>query len=499
MKFNFENRNIITKNPKAYLYFVFSDDKSLQKRIREIEKELKTEIISNSIEGFDGKVKQTRTIHTKNRIIILAGLGKSSAVTLETVRITTAVAARTANRQKMSHIAVEIPANIPNLNLIPEIARAQTESVLLSMYSFKKYITSGEKINAVKEITFFTSINQNSSVTKQIINGIKNGSIIGEAVNLARDLGNEPSNVLFPVSFAKIIQERGKLKKYSVTVLGKKEIEKHKMGCVIAVSKGSRHEPKFVIMNYKGSTANVKPVVLVGKGVTFDSGGISIKPSSGMEEMKMDMCGAAAVTGIFDAVAGMKMKINLVGIIPMVENMPGGNALKPGDIIKAMNGLTVEIDNTDAEGRLILADALVYAKKFNPEYVLDLATLTGAAVVVTGFLASVIMGNDDKMISDLKEAGFRTYDRAWDLPLWEEYDRFIDSDNADMSNTGIPRQAGTIAGGVFLKKFVKDYKWVHIDIAGTAMIKTATDYNPKYATGSGVRLVTQYLMSKFGQ
>ena len=268
------------------------------------------------------------------------------------------------------------------------------------------------------------------------------------------------------------------------------------MGGVLEVARGSSREPRFLILKYNGGAKNEKPIVIVGKGVTFDSGGISIKPSAGMALMKVDMGGGAAVIGVFEAISQLKLKQNVIGLIPCVENMPSGNSFKPGDVITAYNGMTIEVDNTDAEGRLILADALSYASKYSPKYVIDMATLTGASIVAIGSVASIIMGNDQDLVNKLIAAGEQTYDRVWQLPLWDEYDRMINSEIADVKNTGQSRQAGTIMGGMFLKRFIGNYPWAHIDIAATAMRDSESDYDPKNATGSGVRLVTQFLMNE---
>jgi leucyl aminopeptidase len=232
--------------------------------------------------------------------------------------------------------------------------------------------------------------------------------------------------------------------------------------------------------------------VLVGKGVTFDTGGISIKPSAGMAEMKMDMSGAAAVIGAFEAVARLKLPVHIVGLIPIVENMPSGSSIRPGDIIRHYNGKTSEVDNTDAEGRLILADALAFAEKFKPAAVIDLATLTGACVVALGHHASGMLGNDASLMTKLKRAGESTYERVWQLPLYDEYEKLIKSDVADVKNVG-GRWAGTITAAWFLKKFIGSYKWVHLDIAGTAMLEEDGDYTQKGASGVGVRLLTEFL------
>ncbi|HXX64584.1 MAG TPA: leucyl aminopeptidase, partial [Bacteroidota bacterium] len=265
-----------------------------------------------------------------------------------------------------------------------------------------------------------------------------------------------------------------------------------KMGGLLGVSSGSDRPPRLIIMQYKGARKSARPVVLVGKGVTFDSGGISIKPAANMAEMKMDMAGGAAVIGTLQAAADLQLPVNLIGLVPATENLPGGAALKPGDILRHYNGMTSEVDNTDAEGRLILADALSYASRFAPEVMIDLATLTGAVVVALGQAATGMMGNDDGTMRALKEAGERTYERVWELPLYQEYESLIKSDVADVKNVG-GRWAGAITAAMFLKKFVGTTRWVHLDIAGTAIIEEAADYIPRGGSGVGVRLLIDYL------
>jgi leucyl aminopeptidase len=264
------------------------------------------------------------------------------------------------------------------------------------------------------------------------------------------------------------------------------------MGGLLGVAAGSSRPPRFIIMEYAGAGKSQAPIVLVGKGVTFDSGGISIKPSAGMAEMKLDMAGAAAVIGTLQAAAALRLPVHLIGLVPATENLPGGSALKPGDIVRHANGMTSEIDNTDAEGRLILADALSYASRYAPSLVIDLATLTGAVVVALGHVATGMLGNDPEAMRKLKESGERTYERVWELPMFEEYETLIKSDVADVKNTG-GRWAGAITGAMFLKKFIGTVRWVHLDIAGTAIIEEASDYIPRGGSGVGVRLLIDFL------
>jgi len=323
---------------------------------------------------------------------------------------------------------------------------------------------------------------------------VHNGIAIANGVQLARTLGNRPGNHCTPSDLASQAQQLGQQhKSLKVEVLEKKDMEKLGMGALLSVARGSRQPPKLIVMHYKGGKAKDKPVVLVGKGVTFDSGGISLKPGAAMDEMKFDMCGAASVFGTVAAVAEMALPINLVGIVPATENLPDGDASKPGDVVTSMSGQTIEILNTDAEGRLILCDALSYAKKFDPYVVIDIATLTGACVVALGKHASGLLSNNQQLADELLAAGQTSGDRAWQLPLWDEYDEQLKTNFADMANIG-GRDAGTITAACFLGRFTRDYRWAHLDIAGTAW-KTG---DVKGATGRPVPLLMQFLMNQCG-
>ena len=316
-----------------------------------------------------------------------------------------------------------------------------------------------------------------------------------KSVFLARDLQNHPGNRATPAFLAD--QARKACRKAGVRcrILNRRDMERLKMGSLLAVAQGSAQPPKFIIMEYMKGKKNEKPVVFVGKGLTFDTGGISIKPSHGMEEMKFDMSGGAAVIGAMCAVGTLKLKKNVVGLVPATENMPGGKAIKPGDIVRSMSGTTIEILNTDAEGRLILADALAYAKKYKPAAVIDLATLTGACMVALGSHASGLFGNDEKLIDALKEAGERTGERCWPMPLWDEYKKQIKSKVADIKNIG-GRWGGAITAAAFLEKFT-DYPWAHLDIAGTAFgARPSSPYVPAGGAGLGVRQLIDFLNNR---
>jgi len=317
------------------------------------------------------------------------------------------------------------------------------------------------------------------------------GHAIASGMALAKDLGNLPGNHCTPTHLAETAESLGKQYKFDVEVLERDDMEKLGMGSFLSVARGSHQPPKFIVMHYKGGKAKAKPVVLVGKGITFDTGGISLKPAAEMDEMKFDMCGAASVLGTFKAVAQMGLPINLVGLVPTTENMPGGGATKPGDVVTSMSGQTIEVLNTDAEGRLILCDALTYAERFKPECVIDVATLTGACVVALGKIPSGLLANDDELAAEILRRGTESGDRAWQLPLWDEYQELLKSNFADMGNIG-GRYAGTITAACFLSRFAKAYKWAHLDIAGTAWVSG----DAKGATGRPVPLLSSFLIGR---
>ncbi len=322
--------------------------------------------------------------------------------------------------------------------------------------------------------------------------GVAEGAAIGTGISLAKELANLPGNICTPAYLAEqAIALAGGYDAIKTTVLDEKEMSKLGMGALLSVAKGSRQPPRLVVMEYRGGKKKSSPVVLVGKGLTFDAGGISLKPAANMDEMKYDMCGGAAVIGTMRALAELGLPINVVGIVPSSENLPDGNANKPGDIVTSLSGQTIEILNTDAEGRLILCDALTYAKRFDPAVVIDVATLTGACVIALGKHASGLLSNNDGLARELLAAGERSGDRAWQLPLWDDYQEQLKSNFADMANIG-GREAGTVTAACFLSRFTKEYTWAHLDIAGTAWESGGN----KGATGRPVPLLMQYLMDR---
>ena len=326
---------------------------------------------------------------------------------------------------------------------------------------------------------------------KGLEDALKQGQAIGKAINRAKQLGNLPGNVCTPTFLANEAQAlAAKNKAVATQILSEKQMARLGMGSLLSVAAGSAEEAKLIVMNYQGANSSSRPYVLVGKGITF-TGGISLKPPAAMDEMKFDMCGAASVVATMGCVAELKLSINVIGIVAAAENMPGSKATKPGDIVTSMSGKTIEILNTDAEGRLVLCDALTYAERFKPRAIVDIATLTGAAVAAFGSQANVMLSNDDKLAQTLLQCGEQALDRAWQLPLWDEYQSLLDSNFADIANIGGPR-AGTITAACFLSRFTEKQKWAHLDIAGSAWQSGAQ----KGATGRPVGMLMQYLLTR---
>jgi leucyl aminopeptidase len=338
------------------------------------------------------------------------------------------------------------------------------------------------------------ALNVDRAAEKRAAAGLRQGHAVAEGMSLAKDLGNLPPNICTPTYLASQARELARRYRMKVTVLERADMERLGMHTLLSVAQGSAQPPKLIALEYSGGPKRMKPVALVGKGVTFDTGGISLKPAGEMDEMKFDMCGAASVLGTMKAVGEMKLPINVVGIVPTTENMPGGRATRPGDIVKSLSGQTVEILNTDAEGRLILCDALTYAERYKPAAVIDIATLTGACVIALGHVASGLFTHSDAMAREVTAAADAAYDRVWRMPLWDDYQEQLKSNFADFANIG-GRPAGAVTAACFLARFTKRYPWAHLDIAGTAW-KSGRE---KGATGRPVPLLTQFLVNRAGK
>ncbi|MBI3609416.1 MAG: leucyl aminopeptidase [Nitrospirae bacterium] len=443
---------------------------------------------------FTGKRNQSLMLYLKGEIpakrVLLVGLGKKKEFSAEKIRQAMGTAGRPIREAGLKAFSTPLHGRGQNKITTAESAQAIVEGSLLGLYQFTAYRT--EKRDEIKEVQQITLVDRSDGKIAEVAAGSRSGQILAEVVNYVRDLCNHPSNVVTPSRLAE--EARTIAKEFGLTcrVIEKAEAESLGMGAFLGVARGSMEPPKFIILEYTGGKKKDAPVVIVGKSITFDSGGISIKPAEKMEQMKTDMSGGAAVLGTMKALAQMKLPVSVVGILPATENMPSGTAVKPGDVVTAMSGKTIEVINTDAEGRMILADALAFATRYKPSAIVDLATLTGACVVALGNHATGVMGTNPKLIERLKRAGEDCGERVWELPLWDEYHEQIKSDVADMKNIG-GRGAGAITAAVFLRKFVGDYPWAHLDIAGTAWNDEARPYAPKGATGVGVRLLIQWL------
>jgi leucyl aminopeptidase len=443
---------------------------------------------------FRGKPNETLVVYTQSdegpKRLCLVGLGEWEKFSLDSLRRAVGSAARHVMNLGVRSCSVALDLLRGEKYNGYETAQAAVEGAVLGTYQSTEF--KELEPDQVRNLDRVDLLLSNPDQQAGAEDGARWGRIVADSVCFSRDLQNHPGNVLTPSRLAEEAEKLAKDKGLACQVLTEKEAQELGMGAFLAVAKGSQQPPRFIILEHKPEGASSGPYVFVGKGVTFDSGGISIKPSSKMEEMKFDMSGAAAVLGALAAVADLDMPVHVVGLIPATENLPSGTALKPGDIVRASNGKTIEIINTDAEGRLILADALVYAKKYEPAAVIDLATLTGACVVALGQEAAGLFGNDETLVDQVKQAGEQTGERCWPLPLWDEYDELIKSDYADVKNSG-GRWAGAITAAAFLKKFVEGYSWVHLDIAGTAYLDKDRPTSPRGGAGVGVRLLVQFL------
>ena len=360
------------------------------------------------------------------------------------------------------------------------------------VYRFDQFKSKKDKVRRpLRKLTFVVDRRSELAAAEE---ALSQGQAIADGMTLCKNLGNLPGNVCTPTLLAETAQNLAAEHKIDCEILERDEMAELGMHSLLSVAQGSRQAPKLIVLKYKGDKPDAKPIVLIGKGITFDSGGISLKPAPEMDEMKYDMCGAASVLGTLKAVVGMKLPLNLTVIVPAAENMPGGSATRPGDIVTSMSGQTIEILNTDAEGRLILCDALSYAARFEPDTVIDVATLTGACVIALGHVASGLYANNDALARELIQAGEEAHDRAWQMPLWNDYQEQLKSPFADMANVG-GRAAGSVTAACFLSRFTRKYVWAHLDIAGTAW-KSGTD---KGATGRPVPLLVHFLLKRTGK
>lgn len=444
---------------------------------------------------FTGKEEQTLLLTALDGVsakrVLLVGGGEPKNLKgskLKKLMFAIFKAAKGTAAKQISVYLEDLPHEEMGLELLHRIASQWASNFFYSFDEFKSKKEDAEATKTPPQVQWMSTEKINAAIKKSVTQG----EALGEGSNFARTLGNLPGNICHPTYLADQAKAMAKTyEKLTVKIVDEKQLEKMGAGAFCSVSKGSEQPGKLILMEYNGGKANAKPHVLVGKGITFDTGGISLKPGLAMDEMKYDMCGAASVFGTMKAISEMNLPINVVGAVVAAENMPSGRASRPGDIVTSLSGQTIEILNTDAEGRLVLCDGLTYIGRYKPASVVDIATLTGACVVALGDHAAALYSNDDSLAEALLEAGKTAQDRAWHMPLWDEYQPQLDSPFADMANIGGPK-AGSITAACFLSRFTKEYKWAHLDIAGVAW-ETAP---VKGASGRPVALLTQYLMDQ---
>jgi leucyl aminopeptidase len=474
------------------LLFSFESPDGFEGPVRDVDSNWGGAISRFMKEGdFKGELYECRLFHTYGHLpatrVLLTGLGKKGEFNLERWRGASSKAGRFLRDMGIKRFAFPIKKFLDLTH--EEMAESFVTGLLLGTYQFSLFKTlEREKIREIEEGVLLGETVQEASAIRE---GLRIGKIVSGAVCMTRDLVNGPGNEITPTVLADRAREIAKEHGMAVEIFELSQAEAMGMGAFVAVAKGSQEPAKFIVLEYNRG-GSLDTVALVGKGITFDSGGLSIKPSENMERMKDDMSGAAAVLAILKAASEFAIPLHLVGIIPATENLPSGKAYKPGDILKTLSGQTVEVISTDAEGRIILSDALTYSLRYQPKAIVDLATLTGACVIALGDYVIGLFGNDESLLRRVEEASAKTGEKVWQLPLWDEYFENLKSDAADFRNVGT-RAAGAINGAIFLSKFVDKIPWVHLDIAGPAWIEKEKPYVPRGATGAGVRLVLQLL------
>jgi leucyl aminopeptidase len=467
----------------ALVVAVFEGEKPEEGVLAEIDKR-SNGVISSLFETgeLSGKSGESAYVHNpgniKARRLLLLGVGKKEEFTTDGARKMAGTAARALRGKKVRNFAILRRSQLP----AGDGAQAVTEGALISLFDSDKYHTSDKTENPLQSITLIVTASDAAEVGR----GVERGRIIAEATNFARELINEPANVITPTELARRAEEVAKEYGLEFDALDEPRMKELGMGAFLGVAQGSAEPPKMIVLTYTPKTESKETIAIVGKGITFDTGGISIKPSDGMEKMKYDMAGGATTIGAMRAIAQLKPSVKVIGVVPATENMPGGRAQRPGDVVRAMSGKTIEVINTDAEGRLILADAVTYARKLGATRIIDLATLTGAVSIALGDVYVALLGTDQAWIDQVLAAAKKSGEKFWQLPLDKDYREQIKSEIADIKNVG-GRKAGTITAAYFIREFVEDTPWAHLDIASTAWNESSKPYLAVGPTGIGLR------------
>ena len=475
---------------------IFEDIKKLSGDLAGVNQLLDGEVARLIKQGeIKGKLSEVTVIHSLGKLpvgsVAILGLGKSKELTPDKIRITLADACRALRKKGAKHIETALVGVGLNDITVETSAQAITEGAILGLYTFTRHLS---KKSEQGEITGITIIDPNPKNKTAIARGVNAGVVLAEAANLARDMVNEPPNYKTPTIMAEEARQVAAKHGLEIEVLEREQMKELGMGAMLGVAQGSEEPPKFIVLRYHGKNTKTIDIALVGKGITFDSGGISLKPSENMGDMKSDMSGGAAVIAAMGAIAQLKPKVNVIAIVAATENLPSGTALKPADILTAMNGKTIEIISTDAEGRLTLADALGYANKEGAKKIVDVATLTGACEVALGNVATGAFTNNQELLDKVISAGKEVGDKMWQLPMFDEYKEQNKSDVADLKNTG-GRKGGAITAALFVGEFAEKTPWVHLDIAGTALLDSPKGYYNKGATGVPTRSLIKLVLS----
>lgn len=480
----------LIKNTKAVALLLSQDNLKTVRLPAVLKRTLLPLIKREYFKAETGKVRFIPEARGPLEFVVLGGLGKIKELDINKFNSSFKTVIRESQKNGIKSLNVYLTDELTNKFGASSMGETTASAAHLAAYNYEKFKTKDKSKTKLNKITF---ILQNEKNIKEFQQGVIRGEIIGKSINLTRDYGNSPPNEITPSVLANWARDTVKQTKQKVTVLREKDMKRLKMGGILGVSRGSQEEAKFIVLEHMKGSKKEKPIVLVGKGITFDSGGISIKPSRAMDEMKFDMSGGGAVIGIMHAIGLLKLPVNVIGLIPASENVPSGTAYKPSDILTLGDGTTIEVLDTDAEGRIILADALIYARKYKPRTIIDLATLTGAITVALGDFAAGLFSNNDSLNKDLLTASKSVGEKLWPMPLPEEYAERMKSKVADWRNISSKHGGGAITAAKFLETFITKTAWAHLDIAGTAWLTAESNEQEQGATGSGIKTIVEYL------